>query len=149
MVCVCSIASDSPVCGCCIMAGVHCLTCVGLETVRYLTTYMQYKDGYYFTGDGAYRDKDGYYWITGRVDGEAPTGPRGAALLPSMVFALLVFTVCVCVCVCVCVRVCVPSHPYPCRMLLPQMSSMSADTGLAVRRSRAHWWRTTQSQRPR
>ena len=25
--------------------------------------------GYYFTGDGANRDKDGYYWITGRVDG--------------------------------------------------------------------------------
>ena len=25
-------------------------------------------DGYYFTGDGAKRDKDGYYWITGRVD---------------------------------------------------------------------------------
>jgi acetyl-CoA synthetase len=24
--------------------------------------------GYYFTGDGARRDKDGYYWITGRVD---------------------------------------------------------------------------------
>lgn len=25
--------------------------------------------GYYFTGDGAARDKDGYIWITGRVDG--------------------------------------------------------------------------------
>jgi acetyl-CoA synthetase len=24
--------------------------------------------GYYFSGDGARRDKDGYYWITGRVD---------------------------------------------------------------------------------
>jgi acetyl-CoA synthetase len=24
--------------------------------------------GYYFTGDGARRDEDGYYWITGRVD---------------------------------------------------------------------------------
>ena len=36
---------------------------------RYLKTYMQYKDGYYFTGDGAFRDKDGYYWVTGRVDG--------------------------------------------------------------------------------
>jgi acetyl-CoA synthetase len=24
--------------------------------------------GYYFAGDGARRDKDGYYWITGRVD---------------------------------------------------------------------------------
>ena len=25
-------------------------------------------DGKYFTGDGCRRDKDGYYWITGRVD---------------------------------------------------------------------------------
>ncbi len=24
--------------------------------------------GYYLTGDGAYRDKDGYFWITGRID---------------------------------------------------------------------------------
>lgn len=24
--------------------------------------------GYYFTGDGCHRDKDGFYWITGRVD---------------------------------------------------------------------------------
>ncbi|WP_410968462.1 AMP-binding enzyme, partial [Salmonella sp. SAL04281] len=24
--------------------------------------------GYYFSGDGARRDEDGYYWITGRVD---------------------------------------------------------------------------------
>jgi acetyl-CoA synthetase len=31
------------------------------------TYYSQYK-GYYFTGDGARRDEDGYYWITGRVD---------------------------------------------------------------------------------
>ena len=30
----------------------------------YFTTYP----GYYFTGDGAYRDKDGYYQITGRMD---------------------------------------------------------------------------------
>ena len=35
---------------------------------RYLTTYMKAYPGYYFTGDGARRDKDGYYWITGRVD---------------------------------------------------------------------------------
>ena len=33
----------------------------------YNTYYSTYK-GYYFTGDGARRDKDGYYWITGRVD---------------------------------------------------------------------------------
>lgn len=50
---------------------------------RYLDTYMHhYKGissflflhlnltiGYYFTGDGASRDKDGYIWIKGRVDG--------------------------------------------------------------------------------
>jgi len=35
---------------------------------RFMETYfIQYK-GKYFTGDGARRDKDGYYWITGRVD---------------------------------------------------------------------------------
>jgi acetyl-CoA synthetase len=31
------------------------------------TYYTQYP-GYYFTGDGARRDEDGYYWITGRID---------------------------------------------------------------------------------
>jgi len=35
---------------------------------RYLNTYMNPYKGYYFTGDGARRDKDGLYWITGRVD---------------------------------------------------------------------------------
>ena len=35
---------------------------------RYLSTYMRTYPGYYFTGDGAMRDKDGYYWILGRVD---------------------------------------------------------------------------------
>ena len=35
---------------------------------RYLQTYMHVYRGYYFTGDGAKRDKDGFYWITGRVD---------------------------------------------------------------------------------
>jgi acetyl-CoA synthetase len=35
---------------------------------RFLQTYMNPYKGYYFTGDGALRDKDGYYWITGRVD---------------------------------------------------------------------------------
>eukprot|EP01124_Arcella_intermedia_P025630 TRINITY_DN4623_c0_g1_i1.p1 TRINITY_DN4623_c0_g1~~TRINITY_DN4623_c0_g1_i1.p1 ORF type:complete len:666 (-),score=107.91 TRINITY_DN4623_c0_g1_i1:47-2044(-) len=35
---------------------------------RYLSVYMKPYPGYYFTGDGCYRDKDGYYWIIGRVD---------------------------------------------------------------------------------
>ena len=33
-----------------------------------LDTYFSQFDGKYFTGDGCKRDKDGYYWITGRVD---------------------------------------------------------------------------------
>jgi acetyl-CoA synthetase len=35
---------------------------------RFKQTYFSQFKGYYFTGDGARRDKDGYYWITGRVD---------------------------------------------------------------------------------
>jgi len=35
---------------------------------RFFETYFQMYPGYYFTGDGAKRDADGYYWITGRVD---------------------------------------------------------------------------------
>ncbi|MFW0777229.1 MAG: acetate--CoA ligase [Rickettsiales bacterium] len=35
---------------------------------RFEETYFSQYKGYYFTGDGARRDKDGYYWITGRVD---------------------------------------------------------------------------------
>jgi acetyl-CoA synthetase len=35
---------------------------------RFEDTYFKMYNGYYFTGDGARRDKDGYYWITGRVD---------------------------------------------------------------------------------
>ena len=35
---------------------------------RLIDTYFSMYKGYYFTGDGARRDKDGYYWITGRVD---------------------------------------------------------------------------------
>lgn len=37
---------------------------------RYLETYLKPYRGYYFTGDGASRDKDGYIWISGRVDGK-------------------------------------------------------------------------------
>ncbi len=35
---------------------------------RFIDTYFNAYPGYYFTGDGARRDEDGYYWITGRVD---------------------------------------------------------------------------------
>ncbi len=35
---------------------------------RMVDTYFSNYPGYYFTGDGASRDADGYYWITGRVD---------------------------------------------------------------------------------
>ena len=35
---------------------------------RFIQTYFSTFKGLYFTGDGARRDEDGYYWITGRVD---------------------------------------------------------------------------------
>jgi len=35
---------------------------------RFIDTYFSTFDGRYFSGDGARRDEDGYYWITGRVD---------------------------------------------------------------------------------
>jgi len=35
---------------------------------RFISTYFSQFDGKYFTGDGCKRDRDGYYWITGRVD---------------------------------------------------------------------------------
>lgn len=42
-------------------------TCLG-DHDRYLTTYLRPYKGFYFTGDAVQRDKDGYYFITGRVD---------------------------------------------------------------------------------
>jgi acetyl-CoA synthetase len=38
------------------------------DHTRFMETYFSHFKGYYFTGDGCRRDKDGYYWITGRVD---------------------------------------------------------------------------------
>ncbi len=35
---------------------------------RFIDTYFSQYKGKYFTGDGCRRDKDGFYWITGRVD---------------------------------------------------------------------------------
>ncbi len=38
------------------------------DHARFIETYFRTFPGTYFTGDGAKRDADGYYWITGRVD---------------------------------------------------------------------------------
>jgi acetyl-CoA synthetase len=38
------------------------------DSQRFFETYFSAYPGMYFTGDGARRDQDGYYWITGRVD---------------------------------------------------------------------------------
>ena len=38
------------------------------DHVRFVDTYFSQFPGLYFSGDGCRRDKDGYYWITGRVD---------------------------------------------------------------------------------
>ncbi|MCG6863525.1 MAG: acetate--CoA ligase [Chromatiaceae bacterium] len=38
------------------------------DHARFVTTYFKQYAGCYFTGDGARRDEDGYYWITGRID---------------------------------------------------------------------------------
>jgi acetyl-CoA synthetase len=38
------------------------------DHARFVQTYFSTYKGLYFTGDGARRDADGYYWITGRVD---------------------------------------------------------------------------------
>jgi len=38
------------------------------DHARFVETYFSTYKGKYFTGDGCRRDKDGYYWITGRVD---------------------------------------------------------------------------------
>jgi acetyl-CoA synthetase len=35
---------------------------------RFIETYFSKVDGMYFTGDGAKKDEDGYYWIIGRID---------------------------------------------------------------------------------
>ena len=42
-------------------------TCLG-DHGRYMKTYLTVYKGHYFTGDSVVQDKDGYYWIIGRVD---------------------------------------------------------------------------------
>jgi acetyl-CoA synthetase len=38
------------------------------DHARFVATYFSHFSGLYFTGDGARRDEDGFYWLTGRVD---------------------------------------------------------------------------------
>lgn len=38
------------------------------DHARFEKTYFNSFPGFYFTGDGAKRDEDGYFWVTGRVD---------------------------------------------------------------------------------
>merc|ERR1719215_1106947 len=38
------------------------------DHARFEETYFSQHNGYYFTGDGCKRDKDGFYWLTGRLD---------------------------------------------------------------------------------
>ncbi|MFX0005368.1 MAG: acetate--CoA ligase [Promethearchaeota archaeon] len=38
------------------------------NTERFISTYLERYPGCYYTGDGARRDEDGYYWILGRLD---------------------------------------------------------------------------------
>lgn len=56
---------------------------------RYLNVYLRPYPGLYFTGDGARRDKDGFFWITGRVDDVInPSGHRlGTAEIESALVA--------------------------------------------------------------
>lgn len=60
------------------------------DAERFEETYFKAFPGYYFTGDGCRRDKDGYYWITGRVDDVINvSGHRlGTAELESAIVAL-------------------------------------------------------------
>jgi acyl-coenzyme A synthetase/AMP-(fatty) acid ligase len=54
---------------------------------RYETNYFKPFPGYYFSGDGARRDKDGYIWITGRVDDVINvSGHRSAGMADWLVF---------------------------------------------------------------
>jgi non-ribosomal peptide synthetase component E (peptide arylation enzyme) len=117
------------------------------DHARYLATYMQFKDGYYFTGDGALRDMDGYYWVTGRVDGamcntavrivcERVHGHARAAPCSRLRGQPKVLA---------CGRVSSEGYAlyvYVCALPV-QTLSMSAGTDWAARRLRARWWATT------
>jgi acetate--CoA ligase len=45
-----------------------CLPTLWKDTTRFKDTYLSAYPGYYFSGDGGYKDEDGYLFITGRID---------------------------------------------------------------------------------
>ncbi len=45
-----------------------CLPTLWQNPERFFAAYLSQFDGYYFTGDGGWRDADGYFFITGRID---------------------------------------------------------------------------------
>lgn len=45
-----------------------CLPNLWQNTPRFIQSYLSTFPGYYFSGDGGYRDEDGYFFITGRMD---------------------------------------------------------------------------------
>lgn len=45
-----------------------CLPNLWQDTARFKDSYLSIFPGYYFAGDGGYRDEDGYVFITGRID---------------------------------------------------------------------------------
>lgn len=45
-----------------------CFPSLWKNEIRYQKSYMEKYPGYYLTGDGGYRDEDGYYYVMGRVD---------------------------------------------------------------------------------
>jgi len=45
-----------------------CLPTLWKDTQRFKSSYLSYFKGYYFSGDGGFKDQDGYYYITGRID---------------------------------------------------------------------------------
>ena len=54
--------------GCPVQAWPSILRTLKGDHKRFEKTYFGPFPGYFFTGDGARIDKDGYFWITGRVD---------------------------------------------------------------------------------